>query len=235
MRPKKFYIPIGVCLFLLAVGFLALRSNTPTEPITIYKTVEPLAKSTVKTSVGEVPQGGHFHADGTFHAQPHAIAEKKGNLPSPDAVDQAAMDALPTEKSNLVKEQEAYIKELEASIASYKEMGEIRAWFDENLDPLITELRPFFAEAVTGDTAAVEAFFDTHYPTREAKLDAAQKLLKLTDMCREFLSRIDASSELSRDRFYEELESGNGWLFGLQDPVYLPTVKQFIAYYGGDE
>ena len=247
MLSKKFYLPIGILLVVIcAVSLLSLRSDVPDEPIVIYKTTTPAetpaetpAKATTaevkETSTTDTAAGGHFHADGTFHADPHTETEKKGDGYRSDEAHQPPINASYSEKSDLVKKKEAYIKELEAKIASNKEMAVIRTWYDTNLDPLITELRPFFAEASTGDLAAAEAFWESHYPTTEAKLDAAHKLLDLTDLCREFLSRIDASSELSRSRFYEELESGNGWLFGLQDPVYIPTLKQFIAYYEGKE
>ena len=35
-------------------------------------TDKPNPKPKAKISVGDTPQGGHFHKDGTFHAQPHA-------------------------------------------------------------------------------------------------------------------------------------------------------------------
>ena len=42
MQRKKFYLPIGLCiLVVLAVGFLFLRSQTPQEPIRIYKVTTP--------------------------------------------------------------------------------------------------------------------------------------------------------------------------------------------------
>ena len=237
MLSKKFYIGIGV-LAICAIGFLSLRSDVPDEPITIYKAV-PVVKRlytpTAKALVGDTSRDGHFHADGTFHETPHVETDQKGNDHKSDDAYQPSMDAVPTGKSELVKDLEAQIKELEESIDSHKEMAEIHAWFETNLEPLCTELRPLFAELSTGDLGAAEAFFEANYPTTEAKLDAAHKMLELTDLCREFLSLIDNSSELSRSRYYDILESGNGWLLGLQNPAYIPTLKQFIAYYGGEE
>lgn len=78
MLRKKFYLPIGLCiLVVLAVGFLFLRSQTPQEPIKIYKETTPDAPAKVsedqkkETSISEKATGGHFHEDGTFHAEPH--------------------------------------------------------------------------------------------------------------------------------------------------------------------
>ena len=233
---RKYWIGLSVLLVAIcALGLFLLRDETPQEPIKIYKVTTP-AEPPAKVTAAEVkqPSTDDTTGGGHFHAEPHFEADTDDDDRS-DEVHQQRMDALSAEKSELIQEKEAYIQELEAHIASSKEMGEIRAWFDTNLDPLITELRPFFAELSTGDLAAAETFFQSHYPTTEARVDAARKLLKLTDLCREFLSRIDASSERSRSRFYEELASGNGWLFGLQDPAYMATVKQYIAYYGGEE
>lgn len=80
MLTKKVYIPIGVCLIILVIGFIALRSDVPVESIKVYKSVEPLPKSEVKVSqVGDTSQGGHFHTDGDpWHAGVH---ETSGQLP----------------------------------------------------------------------------------------------------------------------------------------------------------
>ena len=44
MRTKKVYIPIVLGLVLLAIGYLALRSDMPEEPIVISKATTPLPK-----------------------------------------------------------------------------------------------------------------------------------------------------------------------------------------------
>ena len=81
MRTKRVYISIVLGLVLLVTGFLALRSDVPSEPLKIYKAVAPQAKSTAKAPVSDTSQGGHFHADGTFHAEPHVeVARKDGHF-----------------------------------------------------------------------------------------------------------------------------------------------------------
>ena len=72
---RKYWIPITVFLVVIVgVGLYLLTSQTPKEKIVIYKPVEPLPKTTeapkAKAPVGDTSQG-HFHADGTFHAEPH--------------------------------------------------------------------------------------------------------------------------------------------------------------------
>lgn len=75
MLLKKFYIPIGALIIAIcAVGLFSLRSDTPTEPIKIYKATTPAEKAETQTdtTTRDTAQGGHFHADGTFHAEPHS-------------------------------------------------------------------------------------------------------------------------------------------------------------------
>ena len=75
MLTKRFYLPIGILLVVIcAVGLFSLRSDVPTEPIVIYKTTTPAAKSTAEAPVAK-SQDGHFHADGTWHTEPHAPVE----------------------------------------------------------------------------------------------------------------------------------------------------------------
>ena len=50
MRTKKIYVSIGVCLVFLAIGFIALRSDVPTEPIIIYKETTPIKRSVTPTA-----------------------------------------------------------------------------------------------------------------------------------------------------------------------------------------
>ncbi len=62
MRNKKVYIPIVFGLVLLAIGYIALRSDVPTEPIKIYKATTPLPKQTglrdktSPTRIDDMPQ-----------------------------------------------------------------------------------------------------------------------------------------------------------------------------------
>ncbi len=51
MLTKKFYIPIGALIIaLVAIAFFALRSEEPSEPIVIYKTVTPVKRSVTPTT-----------------------------------------------------------------------------------------------------------------------------------------------------------------------------------------
>lgn len=56
MRNKKVYIPIVFGLVLLAIGYIALRSDVPTEPIKIYKATTPLPKQTdIRDTTPSIP------------------------------------------------------------------------------------------------------------------------------------------------------------------------------------
>ena len=70
---RKYWI--GLTVFLVAivgVGLYYLQTRPPKDPIVIYKPVEPLPKSEVAEAPEEdTSQGGHVHADGTWHEGPH--------------------------------------------------------------------------------------------------------------------------------------------------------------------
>ena len=85
------FLLVAIC----GVSLYLLHINTPKEPILIIKPVEPLEKLTAETPVTETPtQGGHSHADGTWHEGPHETpptaeksepVEKPAYLYDPDA------------------------------------------------------------------------------------------------------------------------------------------------------
>lgn len=61
------FLIVAIC----GVSLYLLHINTPKEPILIIKPVEPLEKPTTEVPEGDTSQGGHFHADGTWHGEPH--------------------------------------------------------------------------------------------------------------------------------------------------------------------
>ena len=72
MFGRKYWI--GLTVFLVAivgVGLYYLQTRPPKDPIVIYKPVEPIEKPTTEAPVGDTSQGGHRHADGTWHEVPH--------------------------------------------------------------------------------------------------------------------------------------------------------------------
>ena len=79
---RKYWVPLTV-FFVLIVGVSVyyLQTQTPKDPIVIYKTTE-VEKPTTKAPVKETQQGGHFHEDGTWHEGAHE-AHQNPAAPSP--------------------------------------------------------------------------------------------------------------------------------------------------------
>ncbi|MYH83745.1 hypothetical protein F4141_23935 [Candidatus Poribacteria bacterium] len=72
---RKYWIPLSVFLVAIAgIGLCLLATQPPKEPIKIYKAVEPekpTQQPIPQAPVGDTSQGGHVHADGTWHEGPH--------------------------------------------------------------------------------------------------------------------------------------------------------------------
>ncbi len=254
MRLKKFYLPIGALLIAIcAIGLFALRSARVKEPIVIYKptiTETPAQVPTgevTETSKSETSTGGDGPADGTWHSQPDSAADTDDDYWS-DEAHQARMTALDVEYAEIQarmkarakrrEEKEAYIKELEAEIASNKEIDALASWFSENqarFSALISDLAPLMS--LTTDE------FKARFPSREDNLNFAYRLLELNDFREEYVSRIEGASELTRQRLYAEMESqGTLEMYRnhfLQSPEYIPYLEELIARYspndGGDK
>jgi len=81
---RKYWIPISVFIMAIAgIGLYMLATQPPKAPVVIYKAVKPLEKSTAKVPDGETLQGGHFHADGTWHEGPHETEVPPAETPAP--------------------------------------------------------------------------------------------------------------------------------------------------------
>ena len=88
---NRFFIGVLV-LVVCCVGILYfLRTQTPKEPVVIYKPVEVEKPKETKPPVGD-PSEGHVHADGTFHEGTHeaddppAVSASKSYIPEGAAV-----------------------------------------------------------------------------------------------------------------------------------------------------
>ena len=89
MFGRKHWLAISVFLVaIVGVSLYWLQTRPPKDPILIIKPVEPLPKSTEQPKA-EVPseplQGGHFHADGTWHEGPHAPVEVPAEVETSEA------------------------------------------------------------------------------------------------------------------------------------------------------
>ena len=97
---RKYWLPLSVFLVaIVGIGLYLLATQPPKEPIVIYKVVEP--EKPTKQPKAEVveddtSQGGHFHADGTWHAEPHlmlphAVPPLPAQQPPSNAIDMSKL------------------------------------------------------------------------------------------------------------------------------------------------
>ena len=98
---RKNWLPISVFLVaIVCVGLYYLQTQqTPKDPIIIYKaTPVEVEKPTTEAPKNDAPQGGHFHADGTWHEGPHEAPPEnvQGTEPA-TPVSESPMQAAPAE------------------------------------------------------------------------------------------------------------------------------------------
>jgi len=76
---RKYWLPLSVFIVaIVGIGLYLLATQPPKEPIKIYKVVEPekpTEQPTTEAPVEDTSQGGHVHADGTWHEGPHEPVE----------------------------------------------------------------------------------------------------------------------------------------------------------------
>ena len=78
---RKYWIPMTVfILAIVGVGLYYLQTRPPNPPVLIVKPVEfekPTKQPLAEVPEGKTSQGGHFHEDGTWHAEAHDPVEQK--------------------------------------------------------------------------------------------------------------------------------------------------------------
>lgn len=92
MFRKNFWMPLVIFLIGVAIGGTFWRKHIMSqEPMKVYKTTPlPTQRQGVnQTPEGTEAEGGHFHADGTWHAPPHTSIVLPGDTVSPAAVSPA--------------------------------------------------------------------------------------------------------------------------------------------------
>lgn len=138
---RKYWIPLSVFVVaIVGVGLYMLAIQPPKDPIVIYKPVEPLPMAHgTKASVEETSQGGHFHADGTWHeAEVHPTAEVSQPQPQdiPTRIAQGTPNAHPiTNTLSINAKREAQYQE------RVKQYLIDRAQWKEKRDKVYTERR----------------------------------------------------------------------------------------------
>ena len=138
MLTKKFYIPIGALIIAIcAIAFFALRSDTPKEPIKVYKPVTP-ADTPVKVTTAEVTEtstggevtdtstGGHFHEEGTWHAEPPSAVEvSQSSIASEPHSEETAAEKFYREMARKIELKKARDAERDIFLHPILEKGEL--------------------------------------------------------------------------------------------------------------
>ncbi len=131
---RKYWLPLSVFVVaIVGVGLYMLATRPPPETVKIYKTVKPIEKPTqqptAEAPVEDTSQGGHFHGDGTFHAEPH---EAPVEQPSTDVGETPAPVAPPTPTGSLT-----YHAELLASdpVEALRQQGKERGHWSADYLP----------------------------------------------------------------------------------------------------
>lgn len=170
---RKYWIPLSVLLIAIAaVSIYWTQTRPPKEPIVIYKPVEPLPKSERQTEapVGDTSQGGHVHANGTWHDQQHD--------PTAESVDRPVLPPLQVQEiPKFVKPapdpQHLTVAQQVAASGDVPDRAAFEAMSDEQLSELIVtsyektrELSPKMNNALS-EWAKVVGDLTRHAKTRE--------------------------------------------------------------------
>ena len=142
---------LAITVFLVAIvgiGLYLLSIQPPKAPIKIYKVVEPIEKpTTAPVPVGDTSQGGHFHADGTWHEGPHAEVERPPTAPLNEPIVEINHEwASLTDEERLQREKAANQAIIDA-IADLPEQAETYKLMTENEFPYSPEVQAKIQEA----------------------------------------------------------------------------------------
>ena len=148
MLLRKYWIPITVFLVVIVgVGLYYLQTRPPKDPIVIIKPVEPLPKRTEKVPEGDTSQGGHRHADGTWHEGTHEVpAEQPAEEPSEPAVEINHEWASLTDEERLQREKE-WNQQVIAEYANDPRYAELHKLMSENEYPYLPQVQAEIHEA----------------------------------------------------------------------------------------
>ncbi len=176
MLRKKFYIPIGVLILVIcAIAFFALRSDMPNEPVKIYKVTTPAEKTETQTNTtssdtannSKSTQGGHFHADGTWHSEPHS--------------EETAQEKFDREMREKMAQKDQKIAQLEAEIKVVKTKNAERTKNLSRITEKGKEIVTAFPDVLTITSEKFLAFSETEqeeFLIRSAEYDVAVEELK---------------------------------------------------------
>ena len=151
---RKYWLPISVFIVaIVGIGLYLLATQSPKEPVKIYKVVQPekLTEQQAAEVPSETDKGGHVHADGTWHAEPHAPVEVSETEVSADV--QAAPDVLAEPVVAEPANTQIDAATLESAARRLKDPDVYNAWREWSKQA--TELRRKYKQAAREDMALI--------------------------------------------------------------------------------
>ena len=237
MLRKKFYLRIGLCiLVVLVVSFFFMRSQTPEEPIKIYKETPRDAPAKVseaqekETATSEKATGGHFHEDGTFHAEPHDATIETTTSRTSKAQQLERIQALEQTLQELKQksaEKDAIIAEKKAIIAQERAVTvEVQA-FDTWVSTL--NFQEEFGELIALPSLSKEEIRERYTP-EELRILVVDTVARFNAFREEFLTRLENCSPRAREiieaHIHANSEVSEIYKTYIEKPFPVPEVLQ---------
>lgn len=218
MLRKKFYIPIGVVILVIcAIGLLFLRSQTPKEPIKVYKTttsaevqeqsipVEVQEQSIPAEAQEQSTAGGHFHEEGTWQKAADTQRKTVSDVSEDQRLTEIAV-RLGMPPDSTYNEIIAEVERREAEVAEKsrlsKEVDAIASAADEIVEALLSDTVKIYPILLM----TYDEFHDT-YPTVKDRREVAASLMEFERYRERFVSLIEDASPPIREAMYAEMEA----------------------------
>lgn len=194
---NRVFIGGFVLLICVAVGLYLLHTNSPKEPIVIYKPVEPLPKSTQRTVDSETQPDV-----ATSEVQPESPAD----VETTDAAEEATIKMTLSELRELIKMEvdkraPALIEAEKARLHKIKEEELAAAAALDDLNVWVQKFRVDFK----GELAEIRGA-DLDTMSEEEQLALFEKMLGVEGKLNEVFDRVAALPKLARDRVLESIE-----------------------------
>ena len=195
---RKHWLPISVFVVLIVgIGLYHLQTQSPKDPIIIYKPVEPLPKSTQRTVDSETQPDV-----APFEVQP----ENPADIETTDAAEEATIKMTRSELRELIKMEvdkraPALIDAEKAKLLEIKEAELAAAAALDDLNVWVQKFRVDFK----AELAEIrEADLDTM--SEKEQLALFEKMLGVDGKLNEVFDRVAALPKLARDRVLESIE-----------------------------
>lgn len=195
---RKHWLPISVFVVLIVgIGLYHLQTQSPKDPIIIYKPVEPLPKSTQRTVDSETQPDV-----APFEVQP----ENPADIETTDAAEEATIKMTRSELRELIKMEvdKRAPALIEAEKAKLLEIKEAELAAAAALDDLNVWVQKFRVDFKAELAEIREADLDTM--SEKEQLALFEKMLGVDGKLNEVFDRVAALPKRARDRVLESIE-----------------------------